>query len=83
MCVPQPKKSSIPEDSGFKYTTRNNRAELLARYSVPDDARVGDAVSVVIGSPCTDFNVLTSQCSYFLIYLGVIHSKHCKFCWLL
>ena len=52
--MPQPKKSSIPDDPGFKYTTRKNRTELLARYSVPDDARVGDSVSVVIGAPCTD-----------------------------
>ena len=78
MCVPQPKKSSIPEDSGFKYTTRNNRAELLARYSVPDDARVGDAVSVVIGAPRTDFGILASNVLTPLIYLGFVRRKHCK-----
>lgn len=44
-----PSKKSIPNDDGFKYTTRNNRAELLARYTVPDDARTGSSVSVVIG----------------------------------
>ena len=47
----QPSKKSIPSDDGFKYTTRNNRAELLARYTVPDDARTGSSVSVVIGAP--------------------------------
>ncbi|KAK9832701.1 hypothetical protein WJX81_001352 [Elliptochloris bilobata] len=44
-----PNKKTIPDDEGFRYTTRNNRAELLARYTVPSDARTGSSVTVVIG----------------------------------
>ncbi len=47
----QPKKSAIPDDDGFRFTTRSKRAQLLARYVVPSDARTGSSVSFVIGAP--------------------------------